>query len=84
MYVDNLIVDQPKGISITSYPQRLDIYFTNLTVAGRPIASLDDLRQVAGSGNVIVSGDVELHFENNLPPLPVADTTLSAAPNGSD
>ena len=83
MYVDNLIVDQPKGISVTSYPQRLDIYFTNLTVAGRHIASLDDLQQVAGSANVIVSGEVGLHFDNNTSPLPAADTTPPAAPNGS-
>ena len=71
MYVDNLIVDQPKGISVTSYPQRLDIYFTNLTVGGRHIASLDDLQQVAGSANVIVTGEVGLHFDNNAsPPAP--------------
>ena len=63
IYLNNVVVDQAKGISITSYPtQKIDVYFNNLRVAGKVINSLADLRQVAGSANVNVSPLAILHF----------------------
>lgn len=66
IYIDNLVVDQAKGISIVSPHQKIDIFFNNLTVTGRHIASLADLQQVAGSANVVVRGHVGLHFDTSV------------------
>jgi hypothetical protein len=75
IYVDNLVVDQAKGISIISTHQKMDIFFTHLTVAGRRITSLADLQQVAGAANVVVSENVGLYFDN-----PTPDTQAPSVP----
>lgn len=62
LHVDNLVVDQAKGIKAFSGREKLDVYFKDLTVAGRRITSLDDLRKVAGIEKIDVSGNIDLHF----------------------
>jgi polygalacturonase len=70
IYLDNVTVDQAKGINISSYPQTLDIYINNLTVAGKSITSLNDLYQVVGNSNVVLNGNVGLYFSNHSTPAP--------------